>query len=103
MIRRPPRSTLFPYTTLFRSLALLFVFRKRLGALFDRLDAYVRAAAATGPSDAPAATPRGPYVALLALALAVAGGAVALPVGSPPAVRALIAGDGVAGYAPSLA
>src|SRR2546426_1187637 len=51
MIRRPPRSTLFPYTTLFRSLALLFVFRKRLGALFDRLDAYVRAAASTGPSD----------------------------------------------------
>src|SRR3712207_7941749 len=25
MIRRPPRSTLFPYTTLFRSLALLAV------------------------------------------------------------------------------
>src|SRR2546430_15680053 len=25
MIRRPPRSTLFPYTTLFRSLALLLV------------------------------------------------------------------------------
>src|SRR3989442_8580594 len=25
MIRRPPRSTLFPYTTLFRSLALLFL------------------------------------------------------------------------------
>src|SRR5260370_20869108 len=25
MIRRPPRSTLFPYTTLFRSLALKFV------------------------------------------------------------------------------
>src|SRR3712207_8715642 len=24
MIRRPPRSTLFPYTTLFRSLALIF-------------------------------------------------------------------------------
>src|SRR3712207_7109231 len=24
MIRRPPRSTLFPYTTLFRSLAVLF-------------------------------------------------------------------------------
>src|SRR5438093_5788464 len=24
MIRRPPRSTLFPYTTLFRSLGLLF-------------------------------------------------------------------------------
>src|SRR2546429_5493259 len=26
MIRRPPRSTLFPYTTLFRSLELLFEF-----------------------------------------------------------------------------
>src|SRR5258707_10986774 len=25
MIRRPPRSTLFPYTTLFRSLSILFV------------------------------------------------------------------------------
>src|SRR5260370_25449742 len=25
MIRRPPRSTLFPYTTLFRSLPLLFL------------------------------------------------------------------------------
>src|SRR2546422_3003905 len=25
MIRRPPRSTLFPYTTLFRSLVVLFV------------------------------------------------------------------------------
>src|SRR2546421_6817551 len=30
MIRRPPRSTLFPYTTLFRSFARL------LGAEFDR-------------------------------------------------------------------
>src|SRR5689334_24502825 len=29
MIRRPPRSTLFPYTTLFRSLSYLF------GSLFD--------------------------------------------------------------------
>src|SRR5260221_8650693 len=27
MIRRPPRSTLFPYTTLFRSASLLAVFR----------------------------------------------------------------------------
>src|SRR3712207_9546719 len=25
MIRRPPRSTLFPYTTLFRSLTLIFI------------------------------------------------------------------------------
>src|SRR3712207_8164497 len=28
MIRRPPRSTLFPYTTLFRSLALASVYSK---------------------------------------------------------------------------
>src|SRR2546425_3897172 len=27
MIRRPPRSTLFPYTTLFRSYIKLFIFR----------------------------------------------------------------------------
>src|SRR3712207_9015428 len=31
MIRRPPRSTLFPYTTLFRSLALLVPARLRRG------------------------------------------------------------------------
>src|SRR5256885_11649200 len=40
MIRRPPRSTLFPYTTLFRSLggalqALLQTMAQRLGAIFD--------------------------------------------------------------------
>src|SRR2546426_8778187 len=28
MIRRPPRSTLFPYTTLFRSLALAWIYRE---------------------------------------------------------------------------
>ena len=84
------------------ALALLFVFRSRLGALLDRLDAYVRAAAATGPSDAPAATPRGPYVALLALAIAVAVVAVALAFASPPAFRAFIAEDGIVEYASSL-
>src|SRR3712207_6886723 len=31
MIRRPPRSTLFPYTTLFRSLAGGVVFERALG------------------------------------------------------------------------
>src|SRR3712207_7174984 len=39
MIRRPPRSTLFPYTTLFRSLALALVHpvdRERFGD--DRAD-----------------------------------------------------------------
>src|SRR5256885_7099318 len=36
MIRRPPRSTLFPYTTLFRSCKRLFIFVKEsaLGGLF---------------------------------------------------------------------
>src|SRR5438094_1562845 len=33
MIRRPPRSTLFPYTTLFRSLRLVGAARTRDGAL----------------------------------------------------------------------
>src|SRR5438034_6169051 len=60
------------------ALALLFVFRKRLEALLDRLDADVRAAAATEPLDAPAATPRGPYVVLVALAIVIAMVAVAL-------------------------
>src|SRR3712207_7779401 len=36
MIRRPPRSTLFPYTTLFRSWAGLFAeFARALGAEVD--------------------------------------------------------------------
>src|SRR3712207_7540409 len=30
MIRRPPRSTLFPYTTLFRSLSELLAFRRTI-------------------------------------------------------------------------
>ena len=34
MIRRPPRSTLFPYTTLFRSLKYLSVPRLSSGSLF---------------------------------------------------------------------
>src|SRR2546430_17179106 len=36
MIRRPPRSTLFPYTTLFRSLALLVL--DLLGHALERLE-----------------------------------------------------------------
>src|SRR5690348_17757779 len=45
MIRRPPRSTLFPYTTLFRSLAIIIppqqgcVIRSIHSDFFDRLDA----------------------------------------------------------------
>src|SRR5437868_8025653 len=36
MIRRPPRSTLFPYTTLFRSLALTDVLRDQRAQQFPR-------------------------------------------------------------------
>src|SRR3712207_7630725 len=36
MIRRPPRSTLFPYTTLFRS----YLLGNPLGALDDRLEVH---------------------------------------------------------------
>src|SRR2546426_3857243 len=42
MIRRPPRSTLFPYTTLFRSLALLALLaRHPRGLSRDKLIAYL--------------------------------------------------------------
>src|SRR5258708_20878035 len=45
MIRRPPRSTLFPYTTLFRSRCLLSRWHRRLGknsyASFRRTWAFV--------------------------------------------------------------
>src|SRR5690348_17830182 len=40
MIRRPPRSTLFPYTTLFRSLAAALEFCKAWPADALWLDAY---------------------------------------------------------------
>src|SRR5256885_12178052 len=38
MIRRPPRSTLFPYTTLFRSCLRLVPRQHRLGLLERRLE-----------------------------------------------------------------
>src|SRR3712207_7505972 len=53
MIRRPPRSTLFPYTTLFRSnpalgVRGLRVARRDPGLLERQLDAIAEAAARTG-------------------------------------------------------
>src|SRR5258707_3774712 len=38
MIRRPPRSTLFPYTTLFRSLGGLPLAHEQVAAYCERLD-----------------------------------------------------------------
>src|SRR3712207_9111423 len=37
MIRRPPRSTLFPYTTLFRSRTLAFVSSRRAAEVLHRI------------------------------------------------------------------
>src|SRR3989441_10713168 len=48
MIRRPPRSTLFPYTTLFRSQLLLVVIRRGLvDRGLDLVDAALNAVALT--------------------------------------------------------
>src|SRR3712207_8981210 len=41
MIRRPPRSTLFPYTTLFRSLRSVLAQLRALGAVADDEQALV--------------------------------------------------------------
>src|SRR2546427_8754742 len=49
MIRRPPRSTLFPYTTLFRSLGVAATDRPALGAA----GALVRYARELKPGDLP--------------------------------------------------
>src|SRR3712207_7002792 len=40
MIRRPPRSTLFPYTTLFRSLAVVGEQEQALGVLVEAADVH---------------------------------------------------------------
>src|SRR5258708_31909388 len=42
MIRRPPRSTLFPYTTLFRSQALAGVIEPRVEEIFSLVQQVVR-------------------------------------------------------------
>src|SRR3712207_9170522 len=44
MIRRPPRSTLFPYTTLFRSRLLALETERRGGAVFVRPELVVEIA-----------------------------------------------------------
>src|SRR5258708_25132261 len=50
MIRRPPRSTLFPYTTLFRS--ELFHFRNAVGIHILRPDHFLESEPAVGAPDA---------------------------------------------------
>src|SRR2546427_4366043 len=41
MIRRPPRSTLFPYTTLFRSKAEAVLFQSKQSTVLDDLSLFV--------------------------------------------------------------
>src|SRR5256884_6276979 len=45
MIRRPPRSTLFPYTTLFRSVRVITQGLVKLGLLKGRVAALIRSGA----------------------------------------------------------
>src|SRR3712207_7688975 len=59
MIRRPPRSTLFPYTTLFRSAELVRLAFEEVAGAFDGLHSIHgsiagRAFRPTGPAGAPA-------------------------------------------------
>src|SRR2546427_5733333 len=52
MIRRPPRSTLFPYTTLFRSVARIDQIEQRYGPVaLDIVSLAQRVPAAAGPAD----------------------------------------------------
>src|SRR3712207_8305241 len=53
MIRRPPRSTLFPYTTLFRSIlaALLIVFSLMIADFFDTVGTVTAVGAECGLLD----------------------------------------------------
>src|SRR3712207_9089766 len=57
MIRRPPRSTLCPYTTLFRSEGLGFVKRKTLGAPERELLTPEEVAVLTGEGSRPGPGP----------------------------------------------
>src|SRR2546430_9394888 len=51
MIRRPPRSTLFPYTTLFRSVGGVMVSRRALSAEVERLAGVIAAHHEAHPLD----------------------------------------------------
>src|SRR2546422_7267847 len=55
MIRRPPRSTLFPYTTLFRSLVDGMLKRSHLRAWWDALPSDPQARERGGPPERPPA------------------------------------------------
>src|SRR3712207_8410211 len=52
MIRRPPRSTLFPYTTLFRSGSMSLARTRSMPATYRRLEKAIHPVAAPGRLDA---------------------------------------------------
>src|SRR3712207_8793295 len=83
MIRRPPRSTLFPYTTLFRSGAMTADMTGSIPPQVLRRPVYSSPAARSGADAAPTLPVLHPLLALPALHLLrvagdVAGGQVAL-------------------------
>src|SRR2546422_8589388 len=53
MIRRPPRSTLFPYTTLFRSLAVNAIALSRVSAVSLNCPSTARSITWSAPSRSP--------------------------------------------------
>src|SRR3712207_9097932 len=94
MIRRPPRSTLFPYTTLFRSThyVLTHVLGSGLGTIFAIFGTFALGAYL--------ARSRAGRMGLVAMVLAVFGHALFLPIGGvstfavPEEGQAVLAGPG---------
>src|SRR5260370_33309679 len=80
MIRRPPRSTLFPYTTLFRSLFLRKAFIKGAGYTDSALERPVIGIANTGSAYNPCHGNAPALIEALKRGILMAGG---LPTGFP--------------------
>src|SRR2546426_5375111 len=74
MIRRPPRSTLFPYTTLFRSVPLVVLWRK------EPCQVQVTVPPALRVTSAGLKAIAGPILTLTAVGGGVGGGPVRIPV-----------------------
>src|SRR3989449_11081606 len=81
MIRRPPRSTLFPYTTLFRSVAVRWTGEAALAPLLDRDGWDVVGAVAARP--AAGTWPVSPWSLGALLLLLVAGAQSVAAIGRP--------------------
>src|SRR6266516_7605238 len=84
------------------ALGVVLALRKQLDAVFDRLDARARAAAATAGADMPGETPLRSAAMLAGVAFLFAVVSVALAVTSTPAFQRFIAEDGIIEYGSSL-